>query len=173
MITGHRIRQGVRALLAFSLQVDDAAAAQILSPQQMALFKRMSRSEQYHSLNVLQSAQKRGDVPHDLAVAALLHDAGKIRYPLAVWQKTLAVLVRGLFPRQFFRWSEGCAAHFLIRPFAVAMQHPVWSAQLLAEAGASERVLWLVEHHQDEVDRWRDHPYYDLLKWLQAADDEN
>src|SRR5215213_6736056 len=94
-----RLRQGIRALFAFTQPVDFDLAASYLTPAEMALFRQMRRSEQLHSLNVLrtvlaESAAAQQFVPPELAVAALLHDVGKSRYPLAVWQKTIAVLVR-------------------------------------------------------------------------------
>jgi hypothetical protein len=146
----------------------------------MALFASLQRSEQLHSLNVLRAIlADDNETPRALAVAALLHDAGKARYPLRVWQKTLAVLVRAVHRGLAARLSAGDPRHPLTRPFVVSAQHPAWSAELLRAAAANapteadETAIWLVEHHADDADSWADHPLYPLLVRLQAADDLN
>src|SRR5690606_27724351 len=98
MTAVYRFRQGIRSLLAFSQTVELPLAAEYLSPELLALFQKMRRSEQLHSLNVLREVLADGTTPHDLAVAALLHDVGKSRYPMRTWQKTLAVLTRAISP---------------------------------------------------------------------------
>lgn len=168
---GQRIRQGLRELLAFAQPVDLALAAEHLPPELLALFVRLRRGEQLHSLNVLRAVLAQGPTPPDLAVAALLHDAGKACYPLAVWQKTLAVLARAFFPGLARRWEQGSPRHFWMRPFVVYAQHPAWSAQLLADAGAPPVAVWLAAHHADDAAQWADHPAGALLRRLQQADD--
>ncbi len=92
-----RLLQGLHALFAFAQPISLDLAARYLSPEQLRLFGQMRRGEQLHSLRVLRDVLRDAESP-DLAVAALLHDVGKTRYPLALWQKTLPVLVRPLFP---------------------------------------------------------------------------
>ncbi len=169
----HRLRQGLRALFAFARPVDLDLAARYLTPEQVALFQRMRRGERLHSLNVLRALLAQGDTPPDLAVAALLHDVGKSRYPLALWQKSIAVLVRAFNPALFERLSRGDPRRWWQRPYAVYVQHPAWSAELLAQTYASDTALWLVAHHADAAERWRDHDLYPLLQRLQTADDTN
>lgn len=170
----HRLRQGLRALFAFARPVDHELASRYLSPDQLGLFKRLRRGEQLHSLNVLRAVLAQNPVtPPELALAALLHDVGKTRYPLMLWQKTIAVLVRGFAPSAFDRLSQGDPRRWSNRPFVVSVEHPAWSAQLLAQTGASEAAIWLVAHHADRADRWQNHDLYPLLQRLQAADDTN
>lgn len=173
MAAAHRLRQGIRALMAFSQPVDYQPVVQSLNPVQQQLFRQMKRSEQLHSVKVLIEIQAQGAVPDDLAVAALLHDVGKSRYPLAIWQKTLAVLVRAFAPGLFRRWSTGTATPLWKRGFVVAVKHPQWSAEMVAKTQASERAIWLIVHHADSPTDWEDHPYLPLLKRLQEADDSN
>ncbi len=168
-----RLRQGLRALLAFSRPVDRHLAAAFLSPDLLALFDRLQRSEQLHSLNVLRTVLAQGPTPPDLAAAALLHDVGKSRCRLAVWQKTLAVLVRAFAPGRFRRWADSDPARRWAQPFAVAVHHPAWGAEMLAAAGASETTVWLAAHHADDPARWAQHPDIYLLQRLQRADDAN
>lgn len=173
MTAAIRFRQGLRALLAFTAPIDRDLAAAHLSPALLALFEQLSRGEQQHSLNVLRDVLAQGQTPPTLAQAALLHDVGKARYRLAVWQKTLAVLIHKFAPAWFMRWSAGDPDQWWMRPFVVYVQHPAWGAKLIASAGASESVVWLVEHHADSPVQWRDHPLLPLLQRLQEADNAN
>lgn len=168
-----RIRQGVRALLAFARPVDYDLVTMYLSPSLLACFQQMRRNEQLHSLNVLRDVLAQGPTPDDLAVAALLHDAGKSRYPFPVWQKTMVVLTRAFVPGLFQRLSRGSEHRCWQRPFVVSSQHPTWSADMVRAAGASERAVWLVAHHADPLTLWAGHPYLYLLERLKQADDAN
>ena len=173
MTTVYRLQQGVRALVAFSQPVDLGLAERYLSQPLLALFQHMNRGEQLHSLAVLRDVLVQGDTPTDLAVAALLHDVGKSRYPIDMWQKTLAVIVRRLVPSAYTRWSEGSALNLWERPFVVYQQHPLWSAELLRTAGASEVACWLVAHHASCVETAPTPAQLEWLKRLQQADDQN
>jgi hypothetical protein len=173
MAAAQRLRQGIRALLAFSQPIDTALAADYLSPALMTCFERMRRSEQLHSLNVLRDILAQGSTSSDLAIAALLHDVGKSRYPFPTWQKTLVVLTRTFAPRLFERLSRGDEKIFWQRPFVLSEHHPAWSAQMIAAAGAPERAIWLVAHHADSLSQWADHPDLYLLERLKQADDAN
>ncbi|MFO7321464.1 MAG: HD domain-containing protein [Chloroflexota bacterium] len=168
-----RLRQGIRALLAFSRPVNVDLAAKYLSPAQLALFRRMGRAEQQHSLNVLYDLLNEGQISLDLAVAALLHDVGKTRYPLALWMKTLAVLLGAFLPALARRWSDGDPRNPFQRGLVVAARHPQWSAEMLAATGASAETLWLVAHHQEPAEWHSTHPLGALLQRLQRADNRN
>lgn len=170
----HRFNQGIRALFAFAQSVDYDLAERYLNPEQMALFRRMAKSEQLHSLNVARIVlEQSAQTPHDLAVAALLHDSGKSRKHLSVWQKTISVLVNQYFSQWDKKLSVDGDLTFWRAPFVVRRHHPKWGADLLSALHAPERVIWLVRHHADSPGQWREHPHYDLLLRLQAADDAN
>ena len=79
----------------------------LLSPCEMKAFNAMSRSEQQHSLRVLKRVLARDPgAPRALTAAALLHDVGKSRYQLSVWQKTLAVVVEAIAPAMAHKLSH-------------------------------------------------------------------
>ncbi len=170
----YRFTQGVRALVSFSQPVDYAAAEVYLTPEMLATFKRLRRSEQQHSLRVLRDVlEQEPDTPHDLAIAALMHDSGKVRYPLSVAEKSIAVLVGMFWPKLYTRLADGDPEAPWAKPFVVAECHPRWSGEILHAAGASERAKWLAAHHGEPVACWMDHPYAPLLWRLQRADDSN
>lgn len=135
----------------------------------------MTRSEQLHSLRVLRRVlQAEPQAELDLRKAALLHDVGKARHPLSVWQKTAAVLYGKVFTVD----SHLPAADperleqrtFLTAALIVAQQHPAWSGEILRECASPAAVIWLAEHHQDPAEQHRQHANYVMLLALQAAD---
>lgn len=169
-----RFQQGIRALLAFSIPLDTQLAQAHLNSAQMDAFNQMSRAEQLHSLNVLREvlAQEQA-TPHPLAVAALLHDVGKSRYHLWVWQKTIAVLIKAFSPPLSDYLTRDETLNFWSAPFVVRVYHPKWSADILRACKSDETSIWLVEYHQESAEIFHDHPHYNLLQRLQSADDAN
>jgi hypothetical protein len=171
MTAVYRLRQGLRALFAFTQTVDYSLAAQHLAPPLLGIFRQMRRSEQLHSLRVLRALLDKGDVSPALATAALLHDVGKSRYPLSLWQRTLPVLVKKLSPRLLLRLSSGDADSRWRRGFVVYVHHPAWSADLISANGGGDDAVWLARHHADDAATWGGHALHADLMRLQRADD--
>jgi len=153
-------------------RVDSEALLPHLSRSQVDLFRQMQPSEQRHAIQTLEQLKEAGQSDPDLLAAALLHDTGKVLYPLSLIDRVIIVLGKRFFRQRARRWSEGTPSG-LHRPFVVASQHPEWGAKLAEQAGASSQTVELIRHHQDpscpnpgtNSDR--------LLAALQAADDRN
>ena len=136
----------------------------------MTLFTQLQASEQNHSLRVLREIQNRGEANPDLLVAALLHDIGKIRYPLRLWERVFIVLGKKFFPRRVKVWGQAKPRGW-VRPFVVAAQHPLWGGDLALEVDTAPQAVSLIRRHQDKrhqraSDKIEDH----LLSVLQNAD---
>ncbi len=101
-----------------------------------------------------------------MLTAALLHDVGKVLFPLSLFDRVVIVLGKAFFPGRTGRWSEGTPEKYR-RPFVVAARHPEWGADLARQAAASLRTVELIRHHQDLPST--DDPQ---LAALQAADNE-
>lgn len=171
MIAGiaRRLRQGLLALTAHTRPVDFDTAAQVLAPELMRLFRRMRRSEQQHSLRVMHTLRAQGHTHPDLLTAALLHDCGKSRYPLTIFGRTLAALAWRFLPERTARWAQGGPRGWR-RPFAIAAQHPAWSAEDMLAAGASPLAVALARRHQEPFEGEPQDEEERLLVLLRAAD---
>lgn len=169
-----RLRQVVRAIGAFAQPVDHALARRYLTPEQHALFCRMTRSEQLHSLRVLRAVlAQSGETPPALAVAALLHDVGKTRYRLNLFERALPVVVKKLAPRLEAQLSAQETPEGWHAPFVVRRHHPKWGAAMLCQTMCNKHAVWLVARHADPPAKWEHHALYPLLVRLKRADDAN
>ena len=160
-----RVRQFFRATFA-QVHPDEIVAIQaILTPEQMALFQRMDRSDQRHSLDVYHTLRRAGHHDLDLQQAALLHDASKAASRLTVWHRTAIVLSHSMAPSWLARLAaKGCGWK---QPFATHVQHAQASAVLAAQAGCTTQAVDLIRrHHEPEPDHQR-------LALFQWADEQN
>ena len=170
----HRLAQGTRALLAAAASLDLELARRYLSVREYAAFTKMARAEQQHSLQVLNSVlQSDPTAPPTLTAAALLHDVGKSRCRLALWQKSLSVLVNAAAPKFCQQLGRDDRISLWRAPFIVWQHHPKWSGDILRECGSDEKVIWLAENHQAAAESFSGHPLYPLLMRLQRADAAN
>ncbi len=145
--------------------------ALILNPAETTLFQKMSISDQRHAYRVCALLKANGQTDEDLLAAALLHDVGKIRVPLSVWDRTAAVLGETLMPQSVQQWGSGDQSGWK-RTFVVREQHAAWGASLAVEAGSRPDVVRLIAHHQDSLPAAGGR-HVERLSLLQWADDQN
>jgi hypothetical protein len=167
-----RVLQFFRATFGRVRPGEVAALQAILTPEQLALFRRMDRCDQRHSLDVVDTLRRAGHQDNDLLRAALLHDAGKSvaggaspLQRLTVWHRTAVVLMQSYTPG----WLARLAAdgRGWKRPFALHVHHAAASAALAAQAGCTSEVVALIRgHHEPEPNDRR----AALLLW---ADEHN
>lgn len=143
----------------------------ILTAPQLVLFQRFDRNDQWHSYRVLKMLQAAGHDDRDLLVAALLHDVGKTKVKLSVWQRSFIVLGYAFSKERVARWGAGAAVGWK-RPFVVKAQHPAWGAQMAEGVGTSTQAVSLIRRHQDQLDTAVTEEDK-LLQLLQWADDQN
>lgn len=150
---------------------------EFLTPALVDLFEKMHPSEQAHSLRIFHKLINSGENSRDLLTAALLHDIGKIRFPLYPWDRALVVIGQACFPKSVEQWGRG-NPHGWKRPFVVAREHPKWGAQMAASGGASAMTVRLILRHQDlgtkdDVDNENLELEERLLQQLRLVDNES
>lgn len=190
----YRVGQFLHGWAAHVSAADLALAAEVLAPagpQAAALFHRLPRDAQAHSLRVLKALQRDERSPHplppDLAAAALLHDVGKVAADeagayLGLWLRGPLVLLEKWRPDLLARWASPQPRRSLRYAFFVHNEHPRIGAAMAQAARCSPLTCWLIEHHQDESSSGPitaasapapDPAAYDYLARLQWADGRN
>ena len=173
----YRIRQFFSGLSATAGDCDDTLAAATLSPAELALFRRMPSDARLHSQAVLRTLQAAAPVPPDLAVAALLHDVGKVAADeagayLGLWLRGPIVLAEALAPQWLTRLADAQPSSSLRYALYVQLHHPAIGAEWAQQAGCSALTCWLIASHQEKSPTG-DTIQRDLLARLQAADNMN
>lgn len=174
----YRSRQFWQALTTRPSEVDKELVASILDPGQVELFNLLQKSEQTHSIRVLKAVRKQGGDNIDLQAAAMLHDIGKVKEPLRLWERILIVITNAICPACVKEWGAAqgevpSAMPGWQRAFVVAEQHPAWGAELASQCGASVMTVALIARHQEKLSpegAGEDSEENRLLRILQAAD---
>lgn len=187
----YRVGQFWRGLSARVTPAEVRMVEGLLPPAAVRLFAEMPTDAQRHSLNVLASVRAAGFADADLAVAALLHDCGKLAaaqggVKLGLWLRGPLVILEALLPALAARvaspvagggWGQGWRYALFVQ-----REHAAIGARWAAEAGCSGLSCWMIAHHQtrltdvpapDMVDVMGVDTAYGLLAALQAADGGN
>lgn len=144
----------------------------VLSGPECELFSRFSWSDQQHSYRTFRILQSAGYTQPDLLAAALLHDIGKTRVHLSVWDRSLIVLGERIWPAKMAIWGQGNVQGWQ-RPFVVKQQHPAWGAELARSVGSRPLTVELIRRHQEALPETAVTEADRLLTLLQWADDQN
>ena len=150
----------------------------VLTDNQVELFQRMQTSEQVHSIQVFDELRKQAEENPDLLTAALLHDVGKTRAPLRVWERVMIVIVKAVCRDCSRKWGgakdvDPESQLGWRRAFIVAEQHPAWGADLAARCGTSPLAVSLIARHQEQLPTEARSMEDILLLKLQSVDNNN
>ncbi len=143
-----------------------------LSPAERELFGRFEASDQWHAYRVFRSLKEKDQNQPELLTAALLHDVGKTKMDLSVWDRTIIVIADRLMPQKATGWGQGDPQSWK-RPFVVRSCHAQWGAEMAKTAGSSEDAVNLIRRHQDPLPLGQHSTEYEMLRLLQWADDLN
>lgn len=165
----YRVQQFWSNMTAAPAEDELEQARFLLGPDLFLLFSTMPPAEQTHALRVFMRLTTAGEQQPELLCAALLHDVGKTRQPLRLWERVVIVLAQVFLPAQAADWGTGQPAGWR-RPFVVAAQHPQWGADMAAQAGADPLVVKLIHRHQEAPLSPAATVEDRLLQRLQAAD---
>ena len=103
----YRSRQFWQALSTGPSQEDVELVSSVLTDPQLELFLGMQASEQTHSIQVFNELRNQGEKNPDLLAAALLHDVGKTRAPLRIWERVMIVIVGAVCENCLHKWAGG------------------------------------------------------------------
>lgn len=144
----------------------------VLAPAELALFRRFSPADRQHGYRVMCTLRAAREEEPALLVAALLHDVGKTRVRIRLWERVLGTLGERVFPGRVKAWGSGRAGGWR-RPFAIRVQHAAWGAKMAEEAGSAPLAVALVRRHQDKALDHLEPELARLLRRLQWADEQH
>jgi hypothetical protein len=171
----YRLWQFWKTIWAKPTLSDRELVEQFLAPPLVQLFERLDPSEQAHAVRVCRKLIAEGETNPLLLTAALLHDIGKICYPLRLWERVWIVLFGGMVKKMakplILSDEQLERAAWWKRPLLVGKFHPSWGAEILRSNGVDERIVWLVQYHQDANGIDPKHPQASWLQKLGRADE--
>lgn len=171
----YRVQQFSASLWPRVTTQDRSLVAALLPGLAVALFERMPRRDQRHSLNVLHTLHRAGHDQPDLSAAALLHDVGKTVHAgrrLRLWHRVVIVLLNAVNSSWVARLASDQPESWRY-PLYAHLHHPAQGALLAQQAGCTALTVDLIRRHQTRLAPPPANPADQLLIWLQAADDAN
>lgn len=147
--------------------------AALASPAQRALFNRMPTADQRHAVALLRTLRAQGHEHPALMQAALLHDVAKSGTGITVFHRVAVVLLQAFRPAWLAWLVRDAGQNRWRRPFARYLEHPALGALWAEEAGCQPMAVSLIRRHQSLVSPSSGTLEDQLLRLLQAADEEN
>lgn len=133
--------------------VDDAWAEQVLTSEELLLFRRLPNHDRRHALRAGRKVERElgGDVESRWLAAAMLHDVGKYDADLSVPGRAIAtVLAAGPSGRRRMqRWMPERGLRSRVATYA---RHGELGADEIRRAGGREEAaIWSAAHHHPDT----------------------
>lgn len=141
----YRVQQFIKAVTARITKEDLCFVKQYLNPIEVDLFLRLKPYEQRHCIDVANKLKEMTEEDVEMIKLGLLHDIGKIKYPLHPIEKSVIVILDHITHGRIKKYSK----YKMVKCY---YEHPRIGYEILKEVGHyDERFLNLVKnHHQEE-----------------------
>lgn len=167
----YRARQFLGALRAQVEPEEWRVVENRLTPEAVALFRKMPRNDQRHSLDVLYTLRSWGHDDPALFTAALLHDVAKAG-GIRLWHRVLVVLIRVVGVSWLQRLASPDPRSWRYA-FYLHIHHSQIGAMWAEESGCAPETAELIRRHQEPVTRPACATLDEWLIALQKADGQN
>ena len=154
----YRVRQFVKAVTARITKEDLSFVKQHLNKTEIDLFLRLKAYEQRHCIDVARKLDEMTETDVEMIKLGLLHDIGKIKYPLHPIEKSVIVILDRLTGGHIKRYSK----YKMIKCY---YEHPRIGYEILKEVGNYDKeFLKLIKNHHSQEEK------NSKLSLLQRAD---
>lgn len=151
----YRVQQFIKAMTAQITKEDISFVKQYLNKAETDLFFRLKPYEQRHCIDVARKLYETTEGDMEMIKLGLLHDIGKIQYPLHPIEKSVIVILDHLTAGHIKRYRK----YKMVKCY---YDHPQIGYDILKESGHyDETFLKLIKnHHQQE----KENPKLHLLQ---------
>jgi hypothetical protein len=146
----HRVRQGLLALWPRPEPDEAAVVRRWLNEHQRAAFANISAHDRGHLIRVARQLESQAPHHPDLIIAGALHDIGKAdgSHRVRLIDRVAKVLLERTSPRLLAKLAEPPPGG-IRSGLVLAVHHPEIGAERARALGCSDRVVWLIKHHED------------------------
>ncbi|MGL4798484.1 MAG: HD domain-containing protein [Cellulosilyticaceae bacterium] len=160
----YRVRQFMWAMTARITTEEERFVEQHLTPKEAELFWKLKVYEQKHSIKVAKALGeeiKTPQVRQEWIRLGLLHDIGKLVYPIGPIRKSMMVLLH--------KYTKGKVQKLTLPMVKCYYDHPKLGYELLQkEEGYEESFLKLIKNHHQTMGSRSQEPMKSLQKWDDA-----
>lgn len=164
----YRVKQFFWGLKSLYTKIDEDLVKKFLTKDEIDIFKQLKINDQHHCIRVCKDsleANKNFEFninEYILGKAALLHDIGKTKLHLNLFEKSIIVILDKLTRGRIRKFKN-------IKQIDIYYNHPEIGYDILKDKGYSKEVLEVVrEHHNKEKVR-----HNEYLTIIAFSDDKN
>lgn len=155
----YRVQQFIKAITTQITKEDLSFVKQFLNHKEEALFLRLRPYEQRHCIDVASKLKEMTSGDIEMIKLGLLHDIGKIKYPLHPIEKSIIVILDRLTDGRIRKYNK-------CKMVKCYYEHPQIGYEMLKEVGDyDETFLKLIKNHHNQEEKMS------KLLLLQRADD--
>ncbi|WP_152891280.1 HD domain-containing protein [Clostridium tarantellae] len=150
----YRVKQIIWAIICSCKSIDYNYVDKFLNKQEQKIFRRLKKSEQHHSIRVSNEAIKLLNNnkyieldKKEVIKASLLHDIGKIKYPMNLIEKVLLVILNKITKGKIKKISS-------VLCIDIYYNHPKYSVEILKNLKSvysNSFIEAINEHHNNDL----------------------